>query len=124
MHSIFHIASHPQWEVTQASGAYDCESLETEGFIHCSTHSQIIPVAHLFFKGQSNLVLLWIDADRLTAELRYDRIETGESFPHVYGAINRDAIVQVFDFEPDEQGRFTLPSGLPAHPSDASSANH
>lgn len=112
MHSIFHIASRPQWNIAQNSGIYRCESLETEGFIHCSTRSQVIPVAQKFFNGQVNLVLLWIDADRLTAEWRYDVIETGESFPHIYGEINLEAIVQVFDFEPNQNGLFALPSAL------------
>ncbi len=113
MHSIFHIASRHQWDIAQNSGTYHCESLETEGFIHCSTRSQVIPVAQRFFKGQANLVLLWIDADRLVAQCRYDVIETGESFPHIYGEINSEAIVQIFDFEPDEHGLFTLPPALP-----------
>ncbi len=33
-------------------------------------------------------------------------------FPHIYGPINLDAVIQVLDFEPDENGDFTLPTSL------------
>lgn len=113
MHSIFHITPRQQWETAQQQGSYTCESLDTEGFIHCSTLSQIVKVANLFFTGQSVLVLLYIDADRLQSELRYDPVEgAGEAFPHVYGCLNLEAIVQVLDFEPKLDGTFELPETL------------
>ncbi|HEY9662544.1 MAG TPA: DUF952 domain-containing protein, partial [Allocoleopsis sp.] len=95
---IFHITPHQQWETAQAEGVYRCESLGTEGFIHCSTSAQVVKVANALFRGQQGLVLLEIESDRLQAELRYDEIEGGEIFPHLYGALNLDAVTQVIDF--------------------------
>ena len=119
MQSIFHITPRQQWKAAQRQGIYRCESLDTEGFIHCSTLSQVCRVANLFFTGQSGLVLLKIDGDRLQADLRYDpvagvegSVEDGEFFPHVYGPLNLEAIVQVFDFEPEADGSFQLPQAL------------
>lgn len=112
MHLIFHITQRQQWQAAQEQGVYHGESLDTEGFIHCSTLPQVIKVANLFFAGQSELVLLGIDADRLQAELRYDPVEGGESFPHVYGALNLEAIGPVYDFEPQPDGTFELPPAL------------
>lgn len=112
MHSILHIASRQQWDAAQQKGIYHCDSLDSEGFIHCSTLLQVIKVANLFFAGQPGLVLLCIDADRLQSELRYDLIEGGETFPHVYGPLNLDAIVQVLDFAPEPDGTFRLPPTL------------
>ncbi|MFZ5885725.1 MAG: DUF952 domain-containing protein, partial [Chloroflexota bacterium] len=57
---IFHITSRTDWEAAQAKGEYIAPSLQTEGFIHCSTAAQILPVAEKFYKGQSGLVLLMI----------------------------------------------------------------
>jgi uncharacterized protein (DUF952 family) len=112
MQPIFHITQRQAWEASQAQGLYRCDSLKTEGFIHCSTQTQVIRVANSFYHGQSGLVLLHIAVDRLQAELRYDPIETGEVFPHLYGPLNLDAVVQVLAFEPRTDGSFDLPEEL------------
>lgn len=112
MNSIFHITSRSQWQAAQASGRYCHDSLTTEGFIHCSTVDQVVRVANFFFRGHEDLVLLWIEVDRLQADLRYDPIETGEKFPHLYGALNLDAVTQVLDFSAEPDGGFVLPAAL------------
>lgn len=109
---ILHIADRPQWEVAQSAGIYQHPSLNTEGFIHCSTPQQVTWVANSFFQGQQGLVLLCVESDRLQSELRYDPVEGLGEFPHVYGAINLDAVVQVLQFEPDADGKFELPQEL------------
>ena len=47
-----------------------------------------------------------VTQDRLKARLQFDAIETGELFPHLYGALNLDAVVQVLEFEPEVDGSF------------------
>ena len=42
---IYHITSRRAWREAQQRGDYRVASLETEGFIHCSTDAQILPVA-------------------------------------------------------------------------------
>ena len=68
-----------------------------------------------FFYGCiTGLVLLVIDPGRLASELRWDPgadLAT-ELFPHIYGPINLDAVVQVIDFEPAPDGKFHLPKSL------------
>ncbi len=112
MSFVFHITSRSDWQEAQQHGVYRADSLSTEGFIHFSTLNQVVRSANKFFAGRSNLVLLKIDPSRLKAELRYDPIGTGERFPHLYGPLNLDAVIQVLDLEPDNQGQFTLPEGI------------
>lgn len=112
MSYIFHITSRPAWETAQALGVYQDESLATEGFIHCSTHEQVLFVANAFFQGQSDLLLLKIDPDRLQSELRYDDVEPLGHFPHLYGPLNTNAVVQVVDFVPAGDGTFQWPEAV------------
>jgi uncharacterized protein (DUF952 family) len=93
--------------------------------IHCSTYSQVLPVAEKFYKGQPGLVLLVIDPRRLTSDLKWEPpaegapppgVRPGELFPHIYGLINLDAIVQALDFDPGPNGKFILPASLLADP--------
>ncbi len=111
---ILHGTAREAWAAAQAEGEYRADSLATQGFIHCSKAGQILRVANMLFKGQHGLVLLAIDPDKLTSELRWEPGEdlSTELFPHVYGPINLDAVVDVPDFEPGPDGLFFLPPKL------------
>ena len=113
---ILHIAARGDWERAQADGSYRLDSLETDGFIHCSTSAQAPRVADALFPGRSDLLLLCIDPAKLTSDLRFeapahpsDQDAPDETFPHIYGPIDLDAVVAVVDFPPGEDGRFRLP---------------
>ncbi|MDM9384239.1 DUF952 domain-containing protein [Chlorogloeopsis sp. ULAP01] len=88
---------------------YHNDSLKTEGFIHCSTPQQITRVANYIFANQTGLVLLFINPEKVKAEIRYENTELDELFPHIYGALNTDAVFKIVDFEPNEDGLFQLP---------------
>lgn len=112
MSLIFHITTRSHWQQAQQVGIYRTESLYSEGFIHCSTPTQITWVADTFYRQQSELVLLGIDPEQLEAELRFEDVGNGQMFPHLYGPLNLNAVVQVIDFEPNSDGRFTLPEAI------------
>lgn len=109
---IYHIVERSLWQQAEQAGTYRAESLKDEGFIHCSTVSQIVWVANTFYRGQTNLVLLGVDPAKVQPPLRYDPVETGEAFPHIYGPLNLDAVVQVLEFAPEPDGTFQLPTQI------------
>ena len=120
---IYHIIEREAWMEAKTHGSYSAPTLATEGFIHCSRRSQVASVANDFYRGQSNLLLLCIDEDRLTAELRWEApahpqpksasATSGEAkFPHLYGPLNLDAVLEVLDFVEADEG-FKLPCDLP-----------
>src|SRR5947208_13164608 len=112
---LLHIAPAGQWEEAQLDGVYRGDTLAGEGFIHCSSPGQVLRVAQARFAGRRDLVLLYIDPARVQAPIRYEAAETEEQFPHVYGALNLEAVVRVVPFAPDRDGRFRLPEVAP-HP--------
>lgn len=114
---IYHITTAEAWQMARRCGEYRSHSLASQGFIHCSTADQVIRVADALFAGHRGLVLLHIDPGKLTAKVVYENLDGGsELFPHIYGAINREAVVKVSPFEPGQNGRFghhkSLLSGL------------
>lgn len=120
---IYHITSRANWAVAQTSGHYRAPSLESEGFIHCSTRAQVLKVANDFYRGQTDLMLLCIDENLLGAPLIWEapahpnRDKSASAadrslFPHVYGVLNLDSVVAVLDFPETESG-FSLPPNLP-----------
>ena len=117
--TVLHITSRDAWDIAQRQGQYSAPSLMSEGFIHCSTHKQVLPVADKFYRGQNGLILLVIDPTRLSSDLKWEPpfegapppgVPENDTFPHIYGPINLDAIVQVVDLVPKSNGRFVLPS--------------
>ena len=118
---IYHITSHTSWNEAQAKGEYAAPSLANEGFIHCSTISQVLPVAENFYKGQTGLVLLVIDPALLSSTLNWEPPSGGapppgvpesETFPHIYGPINLNAVTKIIDLETSEDETFILPPNL------------
>ncbi|MFD0634388.1 DUF952 domain-containing protein [Catenulispora yoronensis] len=86
-------------------------SLEEQGFIHASTTVQVAGVANAFYAdlAAEDLVVLVIDTDRLTAELKYDPVPgAAEPFPHIYGPLNVDAVVGLAELGRDAEGRYTF----------------
>lgn len=108
MKTILHICPKTDWEAAQEAGVYTADSLESEGFIHCSEKGQIARVANSFYKDSEGLVLLHISIDNVEAKIRWEDVE-GKAFPHIYGPINLDAVVGVETFTAGEDGIFVYP---------------
>jgi uncharacterized protein (DUF952 family) len=109
MNLIYHITARESWAQAQAGGAYRGDTLDSQGFIHCSIAQQIERVANRFYRGQQGLVLLCIDSDKAQPEIRYEAAEDAELFPHIYGPLDVDAVVRIVDFSPKPDGMFELP---------------
>lgn len=110
---IYHIAKKTDWVNARFLRLYVVKSLESEGFIHCSTKSQILGTANSFFLGQKDLVLLCIEASRVKAPIKYEQPEGDtRSFPHIYGPLNIDSVIRTLDFQPVPDGTFFLPEQL------------
>jgi uncharacterized protein (DUF952 family) len=111
---VYHLAARADWDAARAGGVYRAASLDTEGFIHCSTAAQVAGVANAFYGGRRDLVLLAIDPARLRSTLRFEAPAhptteaADERFPHVYGPIDLDAVVAATDFAPGADGRFAF----------------
>lgn len=108
---ILHVTTPEAWRRGAETPFYDVESLATEGFIHNCRPAQLRGVLGRHFAGHRALVLLVIDPALLTSEVREEEA-VGETFPHVYGPIDRAAVVSVLPIEADSTGRFTLPEGV------------
>jgi uncharacterized protein (DUF952 family) len=92
--TILHITTRGAWEAARAAGRYEPPSFAPEGFIHFSDPHQVAAVAKARYAGVDDLVLLHVDTKRLTAPLKYEAAD-GDSFPHLYGALNLDAVTDV-----------------------------
>ncbi len=92
---IYHITTASDWLRQADSPVYEVASLATEGFIHLSKAEQVAGVLERYYQNVPDLLLLHIDADRLTSQLIYEVATNSELFPHLYGPINKSAVMRV-----------------------------
>ncbi len=109
---ILHITRLEQWKQAESTGIYKGDTLSSDGFIHCSSPQQVVKVANAVYHGQRGLVLLTINPSKVRSEIRFEKSEGRELYPHIYGPLNVDAVVKVRSFEPNRDGKFILPAEL------------
>ncbi|QLD86166.1 DUF952 domain-containing protein [Natronomonas halophila] len=112
MPHIVHALPQSDWESFQKHGEYRPSSLDTQGFVHCSKPGQIVVVADYKHADSDKMVLLLLNEPSLDSPVRYETSGDGASaYPHVYGPLTLDAVVESFSFVQDETG-FRLPDKL------------
>jgi uncharacterized protein (DUF952 family) len=92
---IYHIVLPDAWKEYDGQPEYSAASLETEGFIHCSFAGQLDAVLDRYYRDAGDVLILTIDTEKLTSKLVNEPSTNNEIYPHIYGKINRDAIVAV-----------------------------
>jgi uncharacterized protein (DUF952 family) len=110
MRRIFHLLQPDEWHGNDP--AYRAPTLAVEGFAHCSNAEQVEPVANLFYPAVKELTALEIETDRLSSPVRDEDAGTGELFPHVYGPIDRAAVVAVHPLTRAADGRWRFDPAL------------
>ncbi len=138
---ILHLVSKADWDALKADQPYAAASLASEGFIHCTAgEALMLDVANRFYRDQpGEFLLLEIDEAKLTSEVKWEapadpkpapaaetppetKAEYGEQtraavlFPHVYGPINREAVLQVRKAVRDASGTFTGSADMSSAP--------
>lgn len=104
---IYHITKKSEADRAAIVGTYQPKHFVHDGFIHCSYAKQVAIVADSNFRGQTDLVLLEIDLNKLEAKVVDENLVGGqELFPHIYGALNMNAVVRVLEFASREDGSF------------------
>ncbi len=102
---IYHIAVKSEWDAQASSPTYAPARYASEGFIHCSEMHQLEPVANRHFNGSTNLLVLELMPTKLDAETKYEQ-GGEERYPHIYGPINKSAIVRTIRVKSRPDGTF------------------
>ncbi|MEO7659684.1 MAG: DUF952 domain-containing protein [Pyrinomonadaceae bacterium] len=89
---IYHIVLPDVWTAFDTD-LYEHPSLTAEGFIHCSFTDQLDGVIGRYYSGEERVVVLEIESSKLMSRLIKEPSTNSEIYPHIYGPINRDAII-------------------------------
>lgn len=106
---IYKICPSALWREAQDQGVFRGAPVDlADGFIHFSTADQAAETAAKHFAGQGGLLLLRVDTARLGNALKWEPSRGGALFPHLYGALVLEAVIQVepLPLGPDGTHRF------------------
>lgn len=92
---IYHITTKEWWAKFEALDYYESPTLNEEKFIHLSTAEQVAGVLERYYAGQTNLLKLHVDTEKLSAELKYELATNNELFPHLFGRLNKSAVKRI-----------------------------
>ena len=110
---LYHLMSQSEFDHQPADEPLIEPSLVDEGFIHLSaTAEQVTWVANRLYGDVVDLVVLVLDEDLLTATVQYDSTPDGV-FPHLYGPLDREAIVDIEPLRRSNQDKWIFSKQLP-----------
>jgi len=113
MPRIYKILKASEWQAAEKAGAFTGSVVDVaDGYIHFSTAAQAAETAAKHFSGQTDLVLVAIEADSLGDALRWEPSRGGALFPHLYAALPVDAALRVTPLPLGADGAHQFPDDL------------
>lgn len=110
MRTLYKICSATMWREAERVGVFrGSEADLRDNFIHFSTAAQVADTAAKHFAGQSDLLLVSVDAEQLGSALKWEPSRGGALFPHLYGALATEAVIRVDPLPLGADGRHIFP---------------
>lgn len=111
MNPIYHLAPIEYFHAQPSDRPYVPAGFDRDGFIHCTQgDEQLVIVANRHYRDDDRSFLVAvIDEDLVTAEIKYEPGKDGALYPHIYGPLNRSAIVSVLRMPRLPDGSFQFP---------------
>lgn len=105
---IYHLVPEEYWAAAPPDRPYTPTDYEREGFIHCTAgEEQLAVVANRYYRNDKRLwLVLKIDEERVSSEVRYEPGSDGRLYPHIYGPLNRNAVIETLIMPRDPDGLF------------------
>lgn len=110
MHIIYKICPEMLWREAEKVNSFTGAPIDIQdGYLHFSTGKQVKETANKHFSGQVDLLLIAIDADKLSPDLRYEPSRGGDLFPHLYAPLALSAVLWVKPLPLGPDGRHVFP---------------
>jgi uncharacterized protein (DUF952 family) len=105
---IYHLVPNDYWEAQPADRPYVPADFDRDGFIHCTRgEEQLAIVANRYYRNdRREWSVLVIDETAVSSEIKYELGADGVLYPHIYGALNREAVIEVRPMPREDDGTF------------------
>jgi uncharacterized protein (DUF952 family) len=92
--AVYKILRRPEWDQLRRDGRTLGAPIDIQdGYVHMSTAAQVTETAARHFGGESDLVLLALDPDKLGDALRWEPSRGGALFPHLYRPLKLEDVL-------------------------------
>ncbi len=113
MTTIYKIVPRSLWDAAVAEGRFDGAPVDlADGYIHFSTVDQVRETAARHFAGESDLLLVAVEADALGDLLRFEPSRGGALFPHLYGPLDPASASRVAELPLGDDGTHRFPEDV------------
>ncbi len=115
MHIIYCLVPKAYWEQWAERDVYLPRDYEEEGFIHATKEEELLGrvADRVYADFTGDLLVLVVDEERVTSPVTYEQAKDGRLYPHIYGPLNQDAIVEVRRMEKRE-GHWGIGASCPS----------
>ena len=122
---IYHLVPQSYYQSQPDNQPYRPETFAQEGFIHCTAGAEmLIEIANTYYRSLTEpLLVLEVDSQQLMALLKFEppihptnQVPTKDEptsdllFPHIYGPLNREAIVTCFSLIRGDDNQWCMPA--------------
>lgn len=104
---IYLLSSEQEYSHAFKQGFLIRASIESEGFIHASPRNQLTRVANKYYRETLKPLILVVDKSKISAEVKWEPA-AGSLYPHIYGPLNVDAIIEKQEIALNENGEYFL----------------
>ncbi len=107
MAQVCKIMTQEEWDESIGVGkeyAAVSEADLRDGYLHCSSTDQVPRTLAKWYAAQDSVIVVTLDTDRLTSEVKWEPNAVGEPFPHLYGPIIPGAVAGMVRLHRDSTG--------------------
>jgi uncharacterized protein (DUF952 family) len=106
----YKVLTSEQLGILERDGRFEGAPVDMEdGFIHLSTAEQLTGTIEKHFAGQDDLEIVAIDLEALGEVVKWEASRGGALFPHIYGPLTLDVVLDYGPLEYREDGTIKLP---------------
>ena len=97
MQIIYCLVPKTYWANYLGKETYVPRDYEQEGFIHATKGDDLLrKVANRVYADYTDeLYLMVINEEKIHSEVKYEMAKDGNLYPHIYGELNQDAIIEL-----------------------------
>ncbi len=91
---VYRLAAPEEWRAAEETGVVPEREIDRrDGYMHLSTHGQVIETANLHFADAEELVVLEIPLSPISHLVKFELApKRGEHFPHLYAALRKEQV--------------------------------
>ena len=109
---IYKICSMDEWNDAEKVGEFRGSKKDLiDGYIHFSKKEQLNSTLKKYYINQGKLILLKVEVSNLK-NLKWERLQTEEAFPHLYSVLNLKNVKNIFEIILNNDGTHKLPADL------------